>query len=70
MTTPSCNLLLFGSSFTRQPRATAREILTLASQGRLAELIQRPFVQRRIGDLVAGAAAAPGDNERLQFVRA
>ena len=61
------NLLLFGSSFTGQPRATAREILVLASQGRLDELILRPFVQRRIADLVAGAAA-PGDNERLQFV--
>jgi hypothetical protein len=61
------NLLLFGSSFTAQPRATAREILALASQGRLAELVGRPFVQRRIADLVAGAAA-PGDNERLQFV--
>jgi hypothetical protein len=61
------NLLLFGSSFTREPRATAREILTLASQSRLAELIQSPLVQRRIRDLVAGAAA-PGDNERLQFV--
>ena len=62
------NLLLFGSSFTRQPRATAREILTLAGQGRLAEFIQSPLVQRRIGDLVAGSAA-PGENERLQFVR-
>src|SRR5688572_30301209 len=61
------NLLLFGSSFTRQPRVTAREILSLASQDRVAELIQRPFVQRRIADLVAGAAA-PGDNERLRFV--
>ena len=61
------NLLLFGSSFTRQPRATAREILTVASQGRLGELIQSPLVQSRIRDLVAGAAA-PGDNERLHFV--
>lgn len=61
------NLLLFGSSFTRQPRVTAREILTLASQDRVAELIQRPFLQRRMADLVAGAAA-PGDNERLRFV--
>jgi len=62
------NLLLFGSSFTRQPRASAREILTLASQGRLADFIQSPLVQSRIHDLVAGAAA-PGENERLQFVR-
>ena len=61
------NLLLFGSSFTSQPRATAREILTLAGQRRVTELVQHPVVQRRIADLVAGAAA-PGDNERLQFV--
>jgi hypothetical protein len=62
------NLLLFGTSFTRQPRATAREILTMASQGRLADFIQSPVVKGRIHDLVAGAAA-PGENERLQFVR-
>src|SRR5688572_6128830 len=62
------NLLLFGSSFTRQPRVTAREILTLARQGRVAEFIDTPLVQQRIADLVAGAAA-PGSNERLEFVR-
>src|SRR5687768_1835141 len=28
------NLLLFGGSFTREPRASAREILALARQGR------------------------------------
>jgi hypothetical protein len=61
------NLLLFGSSFTRQPRATAREILARAREGRLAEFVQTPLVQRRIADLVA-AAAAPGENERLAFV--
>ena len=61
--------LLLRLSFTRQPRASAREILTLASQGRLADFIQSPLVQRRIDDLVAGSAA-PGVNDRLQFVNA
>jgi hypothetical protein len=62
------NLLLFGTSFTQEPRASAREILTLAREGNLGGFTQTPLVQRRIRDLVAGAAA-PGGNERLQFVR-
>jgi hypothetical protein len=62
------NLLLFGGSFTRQPRASAREILSLARQGGLDDFTQTPLMQRRISDLVAGAAA-PGGNERLQFVQ-
>lgn len=61
------NLLLFGTSFTRQPRASAREILALARQNRLDDFVRSPLVQGRIHDLVAGAAA-PGPNERLQFV--
>ena len=61
------NLLLFGTSFTRQRRANAREILTLAREGRLGDFMQGPLVQRRIQDLVA-SAAAPGESERLQFV--
>jgi hypothetical protein len=61
------NLLLFGSRFTQQPRARAREILTLAREGRLGDFLQTSLVQRRIHDLVAGASA-PGGDERLQFV--
>lgn len=62
------NFLLFGVTFTQQPRTRARDILVLASQGRTADIVQGPIVQRRIEDLVAGAAS-PGANERLQFVR-
>ena len=57
------NLLLFGTTFTKQTRATEREIAQLPGTASRSELIER-----RIGDLVAGAAA-PGDNARLQFVR-
>ena len=62
------NFLLFGVTFTQQPRTRARDILVLASQGRTADIVQGPIVQRRIEDLVAGAAS-PGAGERLQFVR-
>jgi hypothetical protein len=57
-------LLLFGTSFTKAPRAAARELAALVSSpsGALAAL--RP----RIDDFVA-ALAAPGANERLQFAR-
>ena len=61
------NFLLFGTSFTQQRRASAREILELARQGRVSDFMQTPLMQRRIRDLIAGAAA-PGGNERLQFV--
>jgi hypothetical protein len=62
------NLLLFGVTFTDQPRVRARDILQLASRGPAAAIIQRPIVQRRIDDMVA-AVASPGTNDRLQFVR-
>jgi hypothetical protein len=62
------NLLLFGVTFTREPRVQARDILASGAQGRTAEFARSQVIQRRIDDMVAGAAA-PGDNERLQFVR-
>ena len=57
-------LLLFGTSFTKAPRATARE---------LAALVKAPgealaALRTRIDDFVA-ALATPGTNERLQFAR-
>jgi hypothetical protein len=57
-------LLLFGTSFTKAPRATARE---------LAALVKSPSealaaLRTRIDDFVA-ALASPGANERLQFAR-
>ena len=62
------NLLLFGVTFTNQPRIRARDILQLARQSPAAGIVQRPAVQRRIDDMVAGIAS-PGTNDRLQFVR-
>ena len=62
------NFLLFGVTFTTQPRIKAHDILVLAGQGRTDDILQGPVVQRRIDDLIAGAAS-PGANERLQFVR-
>ena len=58
------NFLLYGTSFTRRPRPTERQI---------ADLVERPsgalaWLRPRIDDLVAGIAA-PGANERLQFAR-
>ena len=58
------NLLLYGTSFTRRPRPTERQI---------ADLVERPaaaivWLRPRIDDLVAGIAM-PGGNERLQFAR-
>ena len=62
------NFLLFGVTFTKQPRTKAYDILTLAAQARSAEILQGRIVQRRVEDLVAGIAA-PGANERLRFAR-
>ena len=57
-------LLLFGSSFTKAPRATARELSALVASPRDA----LKALRTRIDDFVA-ALAAPGANERLQFAR-
>jgi len=58
------NFLLFGTTFTRAPRATAAD---------LAALNERPqealsLLTRRVDDLAA-AVAEPRSNERLQFAR-
>jgi CheR methyltransferase, SAM binding domain len=60
------NFLLFGVSFTKQPRVTAREL----SAGREAQT-QEAFdklINARIDDLIS-ALASPGANERLLFLR-
>src|SRR5215467_14750 len=60
------NFLLFGASFTKQPRVTAREL----SAG-LAPQTQEDFdklISGRIDDLIRGLAS-PGANERLLFLR-
>ena len=57
------NFWLFGTTFTSRPRATARELSLLGSPMEMEELLIG-----RLDDLVS-ALAAPGSNERLQFVR-
>ena len=57
------NLLLFGTTFTKQPRATEREIAQ-----RPGTVSRHELIERRLEDLVAGASR-PGDNARLQFAR-
>ncbi|MEO8256515.1 MAG: class I SAM-dependent methyltransferase [Acidobacteriota bacterium] len=56
------NLLLFGTTFTRQPRAV-NDSTRLGGRDRAAAI-----VRGRLSDLVA-AIAAPGLDERLQFAR-
>jgi hypothetical protein len=58
------NFLLYGTTFTKRPRPTERQIGDLVSNPREALTWLRP----RIADLVAALATA-GNNERLQFSR-
>lgn len=57
-------LLLFGTSFTREPRASFAAATTPPA---VDTFVQGPLVQRRIADLVR-AVRQPGDNERVRFV--
>ena len=59
------HLLLFGTSFTRAPRADDRALAALVT----APAEGLTSLARRIDDFAA-AVAAPGANERLQFARA
>jgi SAM-dependent methyltransferase len=56
-------LWLYGTTFTKAPRATEQELARLAAPKREALLLQR------LDDLIAGASS-PGANERLRFARA
>lgn len=60
------NFLLFGASFTKEPRVTAVELQRL-KQAREAEAAGK-IINARIDDLLRGLAA-PGANERLLFLR-
>jgi hypothetical protein len=55
------NFWLYGTSFTKLPRATDRELATLADRDKAADLLES-----RLDDLVAGIAK-PGTNDRLRF---
>jgi len=54
------NLLLYGTSFTSQPR------ISMQGEG-LAKASKAGVLRARVNDLVAGLAS-PGDNERLIFI--
>ena len=60
------NFLLFGVSFTKQPRVTARE-LSARRQAQTQETFDK-LINARIDDLIRGLAS-PDANERLLFVR-
>jgi hypothetical protein len=55
------NLLLYGTSFTRQPR------ISMEGEG-IAEASRAGVLRARVDDLVAGLRS-PGDNERLIFLQ-
>jgi len=55
------NLLLYGTSFTRQPRISMEG-------GGIAQASKAGVLRARVDDLVAGLGS-PGDNERLLFLR-
>ena len=58
------HLLLFGTAFTKAPRASERDLAALVTAP--AEGLRA--LRARIDDFAA-AIAAPGSNERLQFAR-
>src|SRR5215470_20221552 len=60
------NFLLFGVSFTKQPRVTAQEIS--AQRGAQTQEAFDKLINARIDDLINGLAS-PGANERLHFLR-
>lgn len=68
------NFLLFGTSFTRQPRVTDKELMRLAPQAERAspeDSTPASFglvLQARVEALIK-ALVAPGSSERLLFVR-
>jgi hypothetical protein len=57
------NFWLYGTTFTTLPRITERDVAKLNGAGGAAGLLQG-----RLNDLLNGIAA-PGDNDRLRFVR-
>ena len=65
------NFLLFGTSFTKQPRATETQLAGIVVRQRetgATTFVPSPLLKGRIEDFIAGLAA-PAGNERLQFAR-
>jgi hypothetical protein len=64
-------LLQFGTSFTKQPRISERDlagIVVREAGGSTSRFVPSPILIARIEDFVA-AVASPGTNERMQFAR-
>ena len=65
------NFLLFGTSFTKQPRATESQLAGVLVRQRetgATTFLPSPLLKGRIEDFIAGVVA-PAGNERLQFAR-
>ncbi len=65
------NFLLFGTSFTKQPRATETQLAGILVRQRetgATTFLPSPLLKGRIDDFMA-SLASPGGNERLQFAR-
>lgn len=65
------NFLLFGTSFTKQPRATETQlagILVRQRESGATTFLPSPLLKGRIEDFIAGLAS-PAGNERLHFAR-
>lgn len=65
------NFLLFGTSFTKQPRATETQLAGIVVRQRetgATTFLPSPLLKGRIDDFIAGLAS-PAGNERLQFAR-
>jgi SAM-dependent methyltransferase len=65
------NFLLFGTSFTKQPRATETQLAGILVRQRetgATTFLPSPLLKGRIEDFIAGLAS-PAGNERLQFAR-
>jgi len=65
------NFLLFGTSFTKQPRATETQLAGILVRQRetgATTFLPSPLLKGRIDDFIAGIAS-PAGNERLQFAR-
>src|SRR5689334_19876471 len=65
------NFLLFGTSFTKQPRATESQLAGVVVRQRetgATTFLPSPLLKGRIEDFIVGVTS-PGGNERLQFAR-
>src|SRR5262245_17016193 len=65
------NFLLFGTSFTKQPRAAETQLAGIVVRQRetgATTFLPSPLLKGRIDDFMSGLGS-PGGNERLQFAR-